>query len=286
MSPENAPPGMPSLHDTQRWLQAVISSPGTTLEAIEDPGAATLLPPERLGELIRPSWSLEPAERVGIYHGMYLLRMEEALETDYPALRYYLGEEAFSGLVAAYVAQYPSRSYTLNRLGDHLPDFLEASDWADAGFLADLARLELAITGAFDAEQSETLTAEALQAVPPESWESARLVPVPSLRLLALRHDVLPHLKAFHQERPNPRPRRRATWIAVHRSQLAVYHLELRRPAHALLKNLVDGVSLGDALALAVTRVKASKRQEQVFTWFRQWIADGFFASVELEPAG
>jgi len=273
---------VPDLHDTQRWLQTVIAHPGTVLEAIEDPEAARLLPPERLGEMIRPSWSLESAERVEIYHGMYLLRMVEALETDYPALRYYMGEEAFEELVEAYVAHYPSRSYTLNRLGDHMPAFLDESDSADAAFLADLARLELAITGAFDAEESETLSAEALQAVPPEAWESARLTPVPSLHLLELRHDVLPHLKAFHRKRPNPRPRRRATRIADHRSNLAVYHLQLNRSAHALLQSLVDGEPLGEALAQAVASIKASRRQEQVFGWFRQWIADGFFAAVEV----
>ncbi len=277
---------VPGLYDTQRWFQAVIAHPGTVLEAMEKPEAAELLPPERLEDLVRPSWSLEPAERVEIYHGMYLLRMVEAMETDYPALRHYLGGESFAALIEAYVTRYPSRSYTLNRLGDHLPEFLEESDWADAAFLADLARLELAITGAFDAPQGDTLSAETLQSVPPESWESARFQAVSSLRLLALRHDVLPHLKAFHKGGPNPRPRRRATWIAVHRHDLSVYHLELRRPAFALLEDLAKGISLGDALAEAVAGVKASKRQEQVFTWFRQWIADGFFASVEVAPAG
>ncbi|HHQ48627.1 MAG TPA: DUF2063 domain-containing protein [Acidobacteria bacterium] len=274
--------GMPGLHDTQRWLQTVIAHPGTVEEALESAEAAQVFPPERLGEMIRPSWSLEPAERVEIYHGMYLLRMVEALATDYPALQHYLGEEAFEELVEAYVARFPSRSYTLNRLGDHLPEFLDTSDWADAAFLADLARLELAITGAFDAPQSETLTAEALQQVPPEAWEEARLEPVPSLHLLALRHDVLPHLKAFHNGRPNPRPRRRATWIAVHRQNLAVYHLQLSRAAHALLESLVQGTPLGEALAQATAGVRTAKRQDQIFTWFRQWVADGFFAAVEV----
>jgi len=273
---------IPGLHNTQRWLQTVIAHPGTVAEALEKPEAAGILPPERLEELVRPSWSLQPAERVEIYHGMYLLRMVEAMETDYPALLYYLGEETFEELIEAYVARYPSRSYTLNRLGDHLPRFLEESERTDAAFLADLARLELAITGAFDAPESPTLSAEALQAVPPEAWESARLEPVPSLRLLSLRHDVLPHLKAFHQERPNPKPRRRATWIAVHRHELAVYHLQLSRSGHALLESLVNGLPLGEALARATADVKAGRRQDQVFTWFRQWIADGFFASVKL----
>ena len=51
--------------------------------------------------MILPSRTLQPEERLAIYQGMYLLRMEEALETDYPALKHFLGDEAFSSWRAA-----------------------------------------------------------------------------------------------------------------------------------------------------------------------------------------
>src|SRR6266576_3535678 len=71
--------------------------------------------------------TLQPIQRVGIYHGMYMLRMIEALGVDYGALAHILGEEKFEELVRAYVLRFPSRSYTLNRLGDALPEFIAAS---------------------------------------------------------------------------------------------------------------------------------------------------------------
>jgi hypothetical protein len=66
--------------------------------------------------VILPSRTLEPADRVGIYQGMYLMRMEEALESDYPGLKHLLGGHAWSALVRDYVAAHPSVTYTLNRL--------------------------------------------------------------------------------------------------------------------------------------------------------------------------
>ena len=48
---------------------------------------------------------------------MYLLRMIEALEGDYPAVAHLLGVDAFADLVARYVEPHPSVSYTFNRLG-------------------------------------------------------------------------------------------------------------------------------------------------------------------------
>ena len=152
MSPERT-----ELPRLQRWMQEVIVHPGTVEEAIESVGATKEIPGEGLGEVVLPSRSMTSTERVGVYHGMYLMRMQEALETDYPVIRYHLGDHQFSHLVREYVQHYPSISYTLNRLGDHLPRFFLDHDWPQAEFLHDLARLELAMTEVFDEEESPVL---------------------------------------------------------------------------------------------------------------------------------
>ncbi|MCG6963361.1 MAG: hypothetical protein LJE95_08855, partial [Acidobacteria bacterium] len=185
-------------------------------------------------------------------------------------------------LVREYVQVFPSRSYTLNRLGDHLPEYLDArKEWADSQFLADLARFELAITQVFDEAESPVLTAEELQAVPAQAWESARLRPIAAFRLLELKHAVVPHLKAYHNDRPSPRPRRRNTWVAVYRREFSPLYLELSRAEHNLLRALVDGTPLAEALATAAVNVRSGQRQEKIFRWFRTWVAEGLFSSVE-----
>src|SRR5207248_8962330 len=93
-------------------------------QALASPRARAALKGTALEEVILPSRSLRPAERVAIYQGMYLLRMEEALVSDYPALKHLLGDQRFAALVRDYVAAFPSVSYTLNRLGDHFPEFV------------------------------------------------------------------------------------------------------------------------------------------------------------------
>ena len=196
MPPETSG-AVPSLDRVQRWLQAVIVHPGSVEEGLAAPEAKAEVPREALERVVRPSWSLSAAERVDVYHGMYLLRMVEALESDYPAVRHFLGEEAFAELVRDYVQRYPSRSYTLNRLGDHLPQFfLDEPTRPHAAFLHDLARAELAVTEVFDEEESPVLDAETLGAVPEQAWAGAHLRPIKALRLLALRHQVTGHLDA------------------------------------------------------------------------------------------
>jgi hypothetical protein len=227
----------PELERLQRWMQEVVVHPGTVEEAVTSAAAEREIPSDRLGEVVLPSDTMTSSERIGVYHGMYLMRMEEALETDYPVIRYHLGDVAFSHLVEAYVQRYPSRSYTLNRLGDHLPQFfLDEPEWPQAAFLHDLARLELAMTEVFDEQESPVLSAEELEAVPPDAWENARLEPIAPFRLLGFRYSVIPHLVAFHEDRPSPTPRRRAAWVALYRRDYSVLRLELSRAEHDLLK--------------------------------------------------
>src|ERR1700693_1964355 len=102
----------PGLEKLQRWMQGYIVGPGAPEEADLADG------------LVLPSKTLSALERLDIYRDMYVPRMEEALAIDYPALKHFLGAEKFMRLVGRYVEAYPSRSYTLNRLGDHLPEFV------------------------------------------------------------------------------------------------------------------------------------------------------------------
>ena len=154
-----------ALDRVQRWMQAVIVHPGTVDEGIRSRGAAAEF--ATVEEVVRPSARLTAAERVGIYHGMYLGRMVEALESDYPALQRLLGRQGFADLVRGYIQAHPSRSYTLNRLGDHLPEFVaKAPGLRQRGFCHDLARLELAMSQVFDEEETPALTPEAIAAVP------------------------------------------------------------------------------------------------------------------------
>lgn len=281
MPPEYRP-AAPGLDSAQRWLQAVIVHPGAIEEALAAPEAVAEVSADAVEAMVRPSWSLSAAERVDVYHGMYLVRMVEAMEADYPALRHFLGEAAFFDLVRDYVQRHPSRSYTLNRLGDRLPLFLRDEPGRnDAAFLAELARAELAVTEVFDEQASPTLDAEALRRVPPPALGRARLRPIRALRLLSLQYSVIGHLRSARDGSAVPRPRRRRTHLAVYRRDYTVRYQELSGDEHALLAALAGGTPLGEAVSAAALRLRASRREDSVFRWFRAWVAEGLFGAIE-----
>lgn len=271
------------LERLQAWMQAVVVQPGTTDDALHEQRA--VVPPAAVDQVILPSSTLTPAERLAIYQGMYPLRMVEALQSDYEALQHFLGDERFEQLVQAYVQVHPSRSYTLNRLGDRFAEFvLEAPGLTRRGFLHDLARLELAISDVFDGPQTPSLTSEAIAAVAPADWERARLSPIDAFRLLAFRYNANDYLQSVRDDdHKHPRPKLKSSWLAVYRRDYDVYRLELSRPAHDLLADLCAGTRLGDALSAAMKRGRPAPREEQLSRWFRQWMAGGIFRSVQID---
>jgi Putative DNA-binding domain len=274
-----------ALDRLQRWMQAVVVHPGATRAAIAGADAAREVAPERLGDVVLPSRTLSPLERVGIYHGMYLLRMQEALVSDYEGLQHFLGERAFFELVRGYVQVHPSRSYSLNRLGDLMPEYIEsAPGMRRRGFCADLARLERAVAQAFDAEETQAVSAEAVAAVPGEAWEHARLEPVAGFHLLALRYPVNAYLESLRREdHEHPPASRKDTWVAVYRRDYSVWRFDLERPGYDLLADISGGVPFGEAVARALgRRGRRAPSEDDLFRWFRLWVSGGMFRSISL----
>jgi hypothetical protein len=277
MAPELALGGL------QQWLQAVIVHPGSVEEALAARGPGALVPAGRTHEVVLPSARLTARERVGVYHGMYLVRMREALESDYPGLARFLGPRGWERLVTAYLRAHPSRSYTLNVLGRHLPDFVRAAPVRRPAFCRDLARLEWAVAEVFDAPETPPLTEAGLAAVDPAAWMKARLVPVAALRLVVLDHDAGAHLDAQREGGRRPSVRRRRCRVVVYRRSYAVFRREQPAVAFALLEDLVGGLTVGRALARAVGRRGAHLGPDEAFRLFRDWAAMGLFRAVELE---
>lgn len=278
MAPELALGGL------QRWLHAVVESPGSVGRALASREAARLVRPGKTHEVVLPSARLSAAERVGVYQGMYLPRMREALESDYPGLAHFLGPRAWERLVRSYLTAHPSRSYTLNELGRRMPELVRRARVRRPAFCHDLARLEWAVSEVFDSPETRPLAQTDFASVVPRDWERARLVPVAALRLVELDHDAGEYLDSLRgDEHAHPPVRRRRTPLVVYRRNYAVVRREQTPAAFALLRDLVAGLPVGRAVARALARRSKARLAgpDAAFRLFRDWAAMGLFRSVE-----
>jgi hypothetical protein len=271
--------GPRSLDVVQRWFQTVITNPAGVEGGVDSEEAQRLIRLKR-GELeavIRRSKNVTAADRLAIYANAYYSRLLECLASFFPVLQTALGADVFENFARF--------------LDETRPEPEEGSEsgevsWPD--FLIDLTTLEWNLNKVFDGpgvEFQPLLTAEALQAFPPESFADAHLVPVPCLRLLTFRYPVNAYYTAArHAEEgeevdvPDPQEER----IALSRRDFVVRRYPLDAAQYALLEKILAGETVGEALAAAA---EASGLDDEALgaafqAWFRLWVAEGFFQSI------
>ncbi len=274
------------LETVQRWMQSVIEHPGTNEESWHSGQAQEALPYDEALSEVLPSKTLSPMERIAIYRRMFFLRMTESMAIDYPGVKQRLGEEAFDRLIADdYIRKYPSTSHTLNHLGRHFPKFILESKLKEKEFLYDLARLELSITTMMDMDESPLLTQKEIEAVAPEQWETAQLIPIAALELLQFRYDVCSYLDAVVDETEPAEPKAGTSYAAVYRNNFRMYWSELSEQQFTLLSSLASGTPFGKAIESLTDQFSGPGEdiQKKLFLWFGEWVQNGFFSRIEIQ---
>ena len=256
---------------------------------------------------IKPNDRLSSFERLEIYNRVYWFRVLDCLYDDYPGLRAIVGEKRFMEMATAYLAKYPSASFTLRNLGQRLGKFLlEEPDWtAPRQKLAlDMARFEWAQVVAFDDAALPPITPDEILDTPPSKL---RLGLQPYLSLLELDYAVDKFLlavkkrdsdvlrdeasntfeampKAERHRKRVPLPRRKAIHLAVHRYDNMLYYKRLDPEAFAILEALRRGTTVEKACADAVAKSTRKKMNwtVRIKEWFNDWSALGWFCRRSL----
>jgi len=252
---------------------------------------------------IKANSRLTAFERLQIYNRMYWYRLIGCFHDDNPGLRALLGERRIDALARAYLARYPSRSFTLRNLCARLPQFIrEEPRWTaprTAAALA-LARFAWAQTVAFDGEARPVLTPDDIADAPPARLR-ASLQPYLSLLTLdypvddfviavkkrdALRGEasnaVGASAKAGHCSRARSagRLRRQRIHLAVHRLDGTLYYKRIELAELRILRALGAGRTVARAAAAGGRRV----RPGQVRAWFTAWMKFGWLCPHRKSP--
>ena len=251
---------------------------------------------------IKPNDRLSSFERLEIYNRVYWFRVLECLYDDYPGLRAIVGETKFMKLATAYLAKYPSASFTLRNLGQRLEKFLgEEPRWIapHAELALDMVRFEWAQVVAFDDAARPQLTTDDLLDVPPSKL---RLGLQPYLSLLelnfavdkfflavkkresaVLRDEASNTFEAMPQrvkgERRGRLPKRERVHLVVHRCDNMLYYKRLEPEAFAILEGFQKGKTVEKACVAALAKSTRTDLDwtRQIREWFHDWSALGWF---------
>lgn len=138
-------------------------------------------PPENLR-----AWnSAAPVRRFDVYRNNVRQGLIGALATRYPVAAKLVGEDFFSSLAEAFIAENPPRSPVLLEWGDALADFTAGFEPSrPVPYLADVMRIEDARSRAYHSADVEPLPPEAFARLLPEDLGLVRLEPHPALAIL------------------------------------------------------------------------------------------------------
>jgi hypothetical protein len=221
---------------------------------------------------------LRPPARLAIYRHACRARLAEALADNHPVLHAVLGDAGFDALAQAYVQARPSRRASIRWFGDGLAAFMRGrDDLLPHASLADLAAMEWALRGAFDAADASPLTAAGLLRVPPGDWPALRFAAHPSATLLPLAWAVEPlwqALSADPQAEVAP-PAALAHTLLVWRQEAQTHWRSLDADEAPLLAACVAGEAFASLCARAAQAVGADAAAARVAGLLRAWVEAG-----------
>ncbi|WP_295641097.1 DNA-binding domain-containing protein [uncultured Methylibium sp.] len=224
------------------------------------------------------------AQRLGIYAQAYRLRLIDALADAYAKTRACLGADRFERAALRYIDAQPPTTRSLRWFGDGLADAL-------AGWLprepavAELARLDWALRGAFDGPDAPVLDAAALGAVAPEAWGTLKLVLHPTARLLVFEHNTVAVWQALDDD-TEPPPLERGdhpvAWL-VWRKGLQPHFRSLHPAEAALLQGALGGTGFAASCEHAAARAADDTPDElqlRIGACLRQWADDDLLSAI------
>jgi hypothetical protein len=235
---------------------------------------------------------VSPAEQLDIYRRQYWLRHIDSLTEDFPGLAGVLGEDAFDAFLRAYLEACPPHDPSLRELPFDAPLF--AAGWdgfppGRAGLARAMIDYELAFVDVFDGPEPAPLDPQRIAAIPPEGWETARLVLSPIVKRLALDFPVHTLRYAIRAGESPALPEVPApVHLLLFRKADVVHYEELAPDASRLLEILGRGVALVPAcaeLTAGLSEAEVARIGGQVGGWFQRFAQLGVFADVELPPA-
>lgn len=220
-------------------------------------------------------------KRLDIYRHNYHASLTGVLTDHFARLFAYLGDEQFGRVARAYVAAHRSTTRNLRDYGHEFASFLGHSFPEDSE-LAELAALDWALRGAFDAADVALLDAARVGALG-DGWIDRPLSLHPSARLLNFSYNSAAIWSALDAGREPPPvaelagPVRLLVW---RRGQQPSFR-SLTAEEAAALDGLAAGCSFVDLSARAIEACGEAVAMAVVAEWLGTWLADGILVIAD-----
>ena len=247
----------------QQMLQAVLTTKSSAMPAIRGDAIA------------------DAPSRLAVYQHGYRIRLRDALKSEFDGLCCMAGQGS-DALLDAYVTVHPSPYYNIRWYGAGLAGFLDSTR-RDKPQLAEMARLDWAISTAFDAADEPSIDMTELATVPPEAWANLRLLSQANLQLLSCTCNVDAFRRAADRGAERPHLRRFVTphFILVWRHAMSVHYRRLDADEHQVLAAAQRGEPFAALCAMLADRRGETAAMSRMVTLLQGWVGAGLLRGLE-----
>ena len=232
------------LHEIQKNFKDHLLRPLAETEAIEPTFSALL-----------ETNSIALQDRLKIYHGNVIGGISKAFTSNFPLLEKLVGEDFLLSLARGFVLQNPPRSGCLFDYGAGFDLFIAGHPQTKAlPYLAEIAKLELAIHHANHAQDDHPLTPESLASMPQDTLADLILSLRESCTLLRCTYPVMA-IREFclnPELQPPDIDTKTQVFLLVYRPQRDIHFISLEPAEYIFLENIKSGETLGHALTQAI----------------------------------
>lgn len=209
-------------------------------------------------DLDAASWvvadGIAPQGRLSVYRNTFASTLIRALRLSHPAVDRLVGTAFFDAAAREFITLHPPRSSYLDEFGGDFADFLQQyRPAASVPYLADVARLEWAVSRAIHAVDTPALTAAAMSAVELADHERICFQPQPSVSLVHGRFPVDEIWRAVLDGDDAALPaidlQSGPVWLIVQRRASGVEIDRLDAREWQFMDEIFAGCALGSALA-------------------------------------
>ena len=265
------------LKEIQQWFGEIIAQPLVGNDQIfpfSPQGSSIQL---EASKHLLASPTLASYQRIEIYNQQYWWRLFKNLEEIFPLLVHLLGQDLFEKKIAIpFLQAYPPHHWSLNHLGDFLPDWLKKNEKSDQRKLfMEASQVDLSCVKAYYSARIP----------PPKEFESNSFIILqPHVTLLGLDYD-LPALKTqLHQ---NKRLFEKIAFSPLTNSNSPYYYIIYQNSDnHALWKKLTPTVyhvlsQFQRELSIEQLcewlenqdKIMQEEAQHQFQNWFQDWFS-------------
>lgn len=277
----------PELKRVQSWFGQVISTPLGPEYTIAKFGPNKCPIAKEAARFVVKSPTLKPEERVEIYNQQYWYRLINTLQDFFPLLVRLFGYSDFNESIAIpYLREHRPHHWSLNVLGDHLPDWIQSHyKLEDRQLVFDAAKLDQAFHNIFFVKKMDppaNLTEEFLE-------KTLILQPHVSMHslpynLFAFRKELLLNTPEHWIDNPFPELAKGDFRFSLFRNRFSsIIWKEISEAEMILLKELQKGRTLDelcDFLECQDDEIK-NAAEDSLESWFKEWTLHGLITTKE-----